>query len=163
MSLYFKLQWIFTHMQVKKMHIFSNVTSFTISNQPHSHWQPKQIDAGIAENPFIHICSFWLHFSLSFWLGSLLQSLTIWPPAERGGEKLILLLASYAVLGLSQSAPALALIWGDSLSNSSAQDLSVKRAAVGILVNSETPRSIGLTRARSQMTNYKDTLLHSFL
>lgn len=162
MSLYFKLQWIFTHMQFKKMHIFSNVTSFTISNvfNPiHTHNQSK-LTLGSQK---IHLFNSIFNFSLSFWLGSLLQSLTIWPPAERGGEKLILLLASYAVLGLSQSAPALALIWGDSLSNSSAQDLSVKRAAVGILVNSETPRSIGLTRARSQMTNYKDTLLHSFL
>lgn len=143
---------------------YSNPFTLTPDNQSRlRHMKHQQSWRWVTENPFIHICSFWLHFSLSFWLGSLLQSQNIWPHAKRGGEKLILLLASYAVLGLSQSAPAFALIWGDSLSNSSAQDLSVKRAAVGILVNSVTPRSIRLTRGRSQMTNYKETLLHSFL
>lgn len=159
------------------MHILSNVTwyhsacpmysnPFTLTPDNQSRlrcMKHQQSWRWVTENPFIHICSFWLYFSLSFWLGSFLQSVNIWLPAERGGEKLILLLASYAVLGLSQSAPALALIRGDSLSNSSAQDLSVKRAAVGMLVNSEMPRSIRLTIARSQMTNYKETLLHFFL
>lgn len=84
----------------------------------------------------------------------------LWLPAERGVEKVNLLLALYAMLGLSQSAPALALIRGDSLPDSSAQELSVKRPVMGIVVNTETPQSTGLTGARSHTTNYEKTLIH---
>lgn len=75
-------------------------------------------------------------------------------------RKLILVLALYAMLGLSQSAPAPALIRGDSLPDSSAQELSVKRPVMGIVVNTETPQSTRLTRGRSHMTNYEETLIH---
>lgn len=51
----------------------------------------------------------------------------LWLPAERGVEKVNFSVGLYAMLGLSQSAPALALIRGDSLPDSSAQELSVKR------------------------------------
>ncbi len=64
------------------------------------------------------------------------------------------------MLGLSQSAPAPALIRGDSLPDSSAQELSVKRPVMGIVVNTETPQSTRLTRARSHTTNYEETLIH---
>ncbi len=75
-------------------------------------------------------------------------------------RKLILELALYAMLGLSQSAPAPALIRGDSLPDSSAQELSVKRPVMGIVVNTETPQSTRLTRGRSHMTHYEETLIH---
>lgn len=102
-----------------------------------------------------------LSFLLSLFPPSFSSSKShLWLPAERGVEKVNLLLALYAMLGLSQSAPALALTRVDSLPDSSAQGLSVKWPVMGIVVNTETPQSTGLTGARSHTTNYKKTLIH---
>lgn len=151
------------------MHILSNVTwyrsHFTMSNvfRPnHSDTPPERW------LNFIHLqhpqaCCLRTAAAFLIWL-------SLFPPSFsvrisgcllRGVlRKLILVLALYAMLGLSQSAPAPALIRGDSLPDSSAQELSVKRPIMGIVVNTETPQSTRLTGARSQMTNYEETLIH---